>query len=81
MSASLSWTSEAAMRREKGGMTTDSFRCRICDDVIGVYEPLVLCTGSGSRITSRAAESALDLSGGTYYHRPCFEQQNGFSGA
>jgi hypothetical protein len=68
------------MRRENGETTADAFRCRLCGDVIGVYEPLVLCTSSDSYITSRAAEPALDPSW-TYYHRLCFGQHDGFSGA
>lgn len=47
------------------------FHCRLCGEVIGVYEPLVASTSSGSRTTSRAAEPDLDPTD-TYYHRLCY---------
>jgi hypothetical protein len=47
------------------------FHCRLCGEVIGVYEPLVAFTSSGSRTTSRAAEPELDPAD-TYYHRLCY---------
>ena len=34
-------------------------RCHYCDDVIGVYEPLVVLGVDGSRATSLAAEPSL----------------------
>lgn len=56
--------------------SAEAFRCRLCGDVIGVYEPLVECVNSHLRATSRAAEP--DLNGnGVYYHRLCFEERHG----
>jgi hypothetical protein len=48
------------------------FRCRLCGDVIGVYEPLVVCEPE-PRLTSRAAERIDGAS--TYYHRSCFARR------
>lgn len=50
-------------------------RCRRCGDVIGVYEPLVMCENSHSRTTSQAAEPGLNMAG-IYYHRPCFAERD-----
>jgi hypothetical protein len=48
-------------------------RCGVCDDVIGVYEPMV-CVHEGSvRHTSRAAEPLVPDSGERWYHRQCYE--------
>jgi hypothetical protein len=47
-------------------------RCSDCEEVIGVYEPLVLVMGGHARTTSRAAEPKLQSSFGTYYHRDCY---------
>lgn len=63
-------TSEAA--EVHGENATLDFRCALCADVIGVYEPLVVREGSGARITSRAAEPQLDPVW-VCYHRKCFE--------
>jgi hypothetical protein len=48
------------------------FSCRNCGEVIGVYEPLVVRDGSGTRTTSRAAEPELRASAAAYYHRDCY---------
>jgi hypothetical protein len=55
---------------------SSSFSCRLCGEVIGVYEPLVACESSHTRTTSRAAEPGLQAQDGTYYHRTCFSEHN-----
>jgi hypothetical protein len=50
----------------------ECFRCEGCGDVIGVYEPLVLCSGKSVRTTSRAAEPGLGGSNDAHYHRDCY---------
>jgi hypothetical protein len=53
--------------------------CARCGDVIGVYEPLVEVLGELARQTSRAAEPGVCTTGGTCYHRACYElEQTGF---
>jgi hypothetical protein len=47
------------------------FRCRDCNEVIGVYEPLVVHDGSSARTTSRAAEPDLRAGAAAYYHPHC----------
>jgi hypothetical protein len=49
-------------------------RCAGCDDVIGVYEPLVHVVGGVSRHTSLAAEPAVSFADGDGYHPACFER-------
>ncbi|MGH2834794.1 MAG: hypothetical protein ACRDK4_01370 [Solirubrobacteraceae bacterium] len=51
----------------------DPFRCRRCDELIGVYEPLAVADEQGIRISSRAAEPELDDSRAIYFHRDCFQ--------
>jgi hypothetical protein len=46
--------------------------CEGCGDVIGVYEPLVVCGGGSVRTTSRAAEPDLRGGDGTHYHCDCY---------
>lgn len=48
-------------------------RCAACDDVIGVYEPLVHVAGGYARSTSRAAEPDVPCSEDECYHESCFE--------
>lgn len=57
----------------------EAFRCKHCGDLIGVYEPLVVCTKDLARTTSRAAEPNLEANGATHYHRACYtaELDNG----
>lgn len=53
-----------------------TLRCRDCDDVIGVYEPMVVVTDGEARNTSRAAEEhpgGLD----ECYHHACYLQGHG----
>lgn len=56
---------------EVGVGAMERFLCEECGDVIGVYEPLVICIGQNPRITSRATEPELRASNGAYYHREC----------
>jgi len=46
-------------------------RCAHCGDVIGVYEPLIVVDGSGTRLTSRAAEPGLAGDAAEHYHGTC----------
>jgi len=48
-------------------------RCGACNDVIGVYEPLVRVIDGSVRHTSRAAEPRLPQSGERWYHLGCYE--------
>jgi len=50
----------------------EAFRCERCGDLIGVYEPLVVCIEGLARTTSRAAEPDLEAMGATHYHRACY---------
>jgi hypothetical protein len=50
----------------------DAFRCAHCDELIGVYEPLVVVQRGEVRMTSRAAEPQLE-GRGEYYHGFCHE--------
>ena len=56
-------------------------RCNRCEDLIGVYEPMVLVVDGVLHRTSRAAEPALsgDQVGASYYHADCFEAVEGGS--
>jgi len=50
-------------------------RCTRCDDVIGVYEPLVVVDADGVRHTALAAEphlAAQRRGGDALYHRLCY---------
>jgi hypothetical protein len=47
-------------------------RCQHCDDVIGVYEPMVFVDEGGARVTSGAAEPGLGAAPGARFHRSCF---------
>lgn len=52
-------------------------RCRYCQDVIGVYEPLVLADDAGHGVTSLASEPWLHAAQPPSYHRSCYEQLAG----
>jgi hypothetical protein len=54
-------------------------RCARCNDVIGVYEPLVQVVGDRARRTSRAAEPTLAALAGLIYHVECYEANPGSS--
>lgn len=47
-------------------------RCPVCDDIIGVYEPLVHVGGGFPARTSRAAEPEI-CSGGQCFHLACYD--------
>lgn len=51
--------------------------CEHCQDVIGVYEPLVLVTDSGCYETSLTAEPDLYETEHLCYHRACFDKTHG----
>lgn len=57
----------------------DPPRCGECDDVIGVYEPLIHLSGGAAWRTSRAAEPAVSCSSGQCYHLDCYERLVGES--
>jgi hypothetical protein len=48
------------------------WRCVRCGDVIGVYEPVVVCLDDEVRESSRAAEPSLPLPRAEHFHRDCF---------
>jgi hypothetical protein len=52
-------------------------RCGACNDVIGVYEPLVEVFAGLTRRTSRAAEPDIDCSDGRCYHLGCYQSLGG----
>jgi hypothetical protein len=47
-------------------------RCGACNDVIGVYEPLVRVLDDSVRRTSRAAEPLRQPAGERWYHLSCY---------
>jgi hypothetical protein len=51
-------------------MRDQRLRCAICDDIIGVYEPIAVRDGSGLRHTSLLNEPALTAEHGPM-HRDC----------
>lgn len=53
----------------------EALRCEHCGDLIGVYEPLVVCIKGVARTTSRAAEPDLEAAGATHYHRACYTDE------
>jgi hypothetical protein len=59
---------------QKGAGEVERFQCKGCGDVIGVYEPLVVCGVQSTRTTSRAAEPDLRGSDGAHYHRDCYTE-------
>ncbi len=48
-------------------------RCPACDDIIGVYEPLVHLRDGFAMRTSRAAEPEI-CSAGQCFHLECYER-------
>ncbi len=58
-------------RAATGKVATERLLCELCGDVIGAYEPLVVCNADGARTTSRAAEPNLGASDAAY-HRDCY---------
>ncbi len=54
--------------RRQIGMSSRQMTCDHCDEVIGVYEPMVVVTEAGARETSTAAEPSLGLERAERYH-------------
>jgi hypothetical protein len=48
-------------------------RCPVCEDVIGVYEPLMHVGGGWATRSSRAAEPEI-CSNGQCFHLACYER-------
>lgn len=46
-------------------------RCRLCRELIGVYEPMLIEGPDGARVTSLAAEPDLDLQDLLCRHPAC----------
>jgi hypothetical protein len=65
--------------RDEDGSSGVLPRCTACDDVIGVYEPLVHTFGGLARRTSRAVEPGVFAAGGESYHLGCYERLVGES--
>jgi hypothetical protein len=61
-----SWTSDEAR--------AELPRCAVCDDVLGVYEPIMHVVDTHARPTSRAAEPTVSSSEGRCYHLDCYER-------
>jgi len=52
-----------------------ALRCVHCEDVIGVYEPMIVLDNGQARATSKAAEQEGSRSlAGECYHAACYEQ-------
>jgi hypothetical protein len=54
---------------------TDSLNCQLCEETIGVYEPLITLIDGRTHETSRAAGHRPDALWGPCFHRLCFEHQ------
>lgn len=52
-------------------MTDPALRCRVCGEVIGVYEPLIVLREGAHHETSKAAADDGQLRG-ELYHRDCY---------
>lgn len=50
----------------------ESLRCKICSEVIGVYEPLIVLTHGQPQETSRAAREGVGAFGEECFHRACY---------
>ena len=51
---------------------TGPLMCVHCDDVIGVYERLIVQLGGEVRATSLAAEGDLPFAAAAHYHEACY---------
>jgi hypothetical protein len=51
-------------------------RCAVCEDIIGVYEPLVHLGGDVATRSSRALEPEI-CSSGHCFHLECYERLTG----
>jgi hypothetical protein len=54
--------------------------CDYCDEVIGVYETMVVVVGGVARETSRLAEPSLDAEWDERYHRACYTERSSAPG-
>lgn len=61
-------------RSDPPGSTGDKPRCVACQDVIGVYEPLVHVFAGFAWRTSRAAEPSIATAPGLLLHLDCYEK-------
>lgn len=52
-------------------------RCDLCDEVIGVYEPILVEGPDGDRVTSLAADPELDVRGLLCRHPSCADTMSG----
>ena len=60
-----------------GPTNGDVLRCRHCDEVIGVYEPMVVCSEGMPVHTSLAAMGPdAEIVGAHYFHSECFALRN-----
>jgi hypothetical protein len=51
----------------------ERLRCAHCEDVIGVYEPMIVVRGGLAHSTSQAAEGSIEgLPHADCYHDACF---------
>jgi hypothetical protein len=50
----------------------ETWQCHHCDNVIGVYEPMVVLIDGRTRNTSRAAERDHEPLAGECYHHTCY---------
>lgn len=65
--------SSSGFERSRGSpFMTQKIRCHHCDDVIGVYEPMIVVHSGEVRETSRAADPTLNTEAGEHYHRRCY---------
>jgi hypothetical protein len=55
----------------------ETFRCHLCGDIIGVYEPTVVLSDGQARSTSRAAEQGDPAAAGDCYHQACYMLAHG----
>jgi hypothetical protein len=54
-----------------------TIRCRNCEDVIGVYEPMIVVSDGRVRDTSRATEPNVRGDASECYHRACYVHVHG----
>lgn len=52
-------------------MRAERLRCVVCEDVVGVYEPIVVVDSAGTRVTSLACEPGLAQEQVVVRHRQC----------
>lgn len=57
-------------------MMSDRWRCHLCGEVIGVYEPAIRLVEGNAYETSRASEPDIASQAEGIYHRACFERMN-----